>query len=318
MLVLHHRQRPARPLPPLPLYFALLLLVTCAAHAATLSGTVHYSGGLAGVSSTHPIKLLLSSDPNFDGDNVIVAQTTVPINGGAFTLEAPAAGTYYLAFALALISEQFDRFHVGEPYQIFDTRFSFPGDPIDVPQQFVILDFDDSAQLSGIAGNAQYTGTRTTISVDHPIIVELFADAQLTQPVGNKHVAINGDRYDQITFDNNTYYVRAFADLNGNSQLDAGEPSQIYFGRNRVPADPVVAGPQQTSVDFIISDPAACPGDCDGDGMVTVSELVRGVGIILGSAAVDACTALDTNRDGSVIIGELIAAVGALLQGCPT
>jgi len=61
----------------------------------------------------------------------------------------------------------------------------------------------------------------------------------------------------------------------------------------------------------------ACPGDCNGDGMVTIDELTRGVGIILQVIGFDQCPALDLNADGSVEINELIAAVNAALTGCP-
>ena len=64
------------------------------------------------------------------------------------------------------------------------------------------------------------------------------------------------------------------------------------------------------------SEAQACPGDCDGDGQVTVNEVVRGVGIGLGNAALDACLAIDTDGDGTVRINEIIAAVNAGLCGC--
>jgi len=62
--------------------------------------------------------------------------------------------------------------------------------------------------------------------------------------------------------------------------------------------------------------PQSCIGDCNGDGIVTVDELIRGVGIALGNRAPSECTALDSNGDGRVEIEELIRAVGALLRGC--
>ncbi|MEO8604665.1 MAG: cytochrome P460 family protein [bacterium] len=62
---------------------------------------------------------------------------------------------------------------------------------------------------------------------------------------------------------------------------------------------------------------ASCPGDCTGDGVVGVSELIRGVNIALGNAPVSDCPAFDVNVDGSVAVNELIAAVNAALNGCP-
>lgn len=64
--------------------------------------------------------------------------------------------------------------------------------------------------------------------------------------------------------------------------------------------------------------PAACGGDCDGNGRVTVDELVRAVNAALGNVPAESCPGLDLNGDGQVAINELIAAVNNALAGCPT
>ena len=61
---------------------------------------------------------------------------------------------------------------------------------------------------------------------------------------------------------------------------------------------------------------AACP-DCDGDGTVAINELITVVGIALGEAPLEACSAADRNGDGLVSIDEVIAAINAALDGCP-
>ncbi len=48
-----------------------------------------------------------------------------------------------------------------------------------------------------------------------------------------------------------------------------------------------------------------------------MSELVRGVNIALGSAALEVCPAADANGDGVVRISDLISAVKVALSGCP-
>jgi hypothetical protein len=64
-----------------------------------------------------------------------------------------------------------------------------------------------------------------------------------------------------------------------------------------------------------------CIGDCNGDGVVAINELITAVNIDLGLAEVDACPALSC--DGAVElashpgIGCSIAAVNNLLNGCP-
>lgn len=59
-----------------------------------------------------------------------------------------------------------------------------------------------------------------------------------------------------------------------------------------------------------------CAGDCDGDLIVTVDELVLGVRIGLGDLAVDACQTLDANGDEQVTIDELVRAVSLAIAGC--
>lgn len=62
--------------------------------------------------------------------------------------------------------------------------------------------------------------------------------------------------------------------------------------------------------------PIRCGGDCDGEGVVTVDELVLGVNIALGSAELDDCFALDLNHDRNATVDELVGAVSSALCGC--
>jgi hypothetical protein len=57
------------------------------------------------------------------------------------------------------------------------------------------------------------------------------------------------------------------------------------------------------------------PGDCNGDGKVTIDELILGVNIALDLRPVTDCPAFDTDASGMVSIGELIAAVNVALNG---
>jgi len=59
-----------------------------------------------------------------------------------------------------------------------------------------------------------------------------------------------------------------------------------------------------------------CPGDCDGNYRVSVSELIQGVNIALERVAAASCRAVDANMDGRVTIGELVRAVGNALGVC--
>ena len=57
-----------------------------------------------------------------------------------------------------------------------------------------------------------------------------------------------------------------------------------------------------------------CSGDCDGNGAVTVDELLTMVNDALNDAL--ACAAGDTNGDGEIAVDEILAGVNRALNGC--
>ena len=65
-----------------------------------------------------------------------------------------------------------------------------------------------------------------------------------------------------------------------------------------------------------VGEAGPCTGDCNGDGMVTINELITGVNIALGSQPPSACPIFDANSNGQVEINELIAGVNNALNGC--
>jgi hypothetical protein len=60
-----------------------------------------------------------------------------------------------------------------------------------------------------------------------------------------------------------------------------------------------------------------CAGDCNGDGMVRVDEMIVGVRIALGESVIADCPAFDANGDGTLAIDELVRGVTSILGGCP-
>lgn len=62
--------------------------------------------------------------------------------------------------------------------------------------------------------------------------------------------------------------------------------------------------------------PGVCVGDCDGNGMVTISELVTMVNIALDKQPVGNCLAGDANDNGLIAINEIVQAVNNALRGC--
>lgn len=71
---------------------------------------------------------------------------------------------------------------------------------------------------------------------------------------------------------------------------------------------------------FLLFTPAAhaqqCVSDCEGDGVVTVDELLRCINIALGSTATEDCPSCDANDDTAVTVDELIRGVTAALNNC--
>jgi hypothetical protein len=59
-----------------------------------------------------------------------------------------------------------------------------------------------------------------------------------------------------------------------------------------------------------------CIGDCDGDDVVRINELILAVGLALRDESAAGCAAVDENGDDLVTVNELIAAVNRSLVGC--
>lgn len=74
--------------------------------------------------------------------------------------------------------------------------------------------------------------------------------------------------------------------------------------------------PTPTNTRRKVSTPGPCVGDCDGNGTISIAELIRGVGIALGTVPYDACRVFDANRNGRVEISEIIRGVNGALDGC--
>jgi hypothetical protein len=97
--------------------------------------------------------------------------------------------------------------------------------------------------------------------------------------------------------------------------IDAGAPLGEY-GLECTAAD--ARGPDDAPLGALCNDGLvivqdSITGDCNGDGEVTIDELIRGVNIALDLAPITECPAFDTDANGQVTIEELIAAVNNAL-----
>ena len=87
--------------------------------------------------------------------------------------------------------------------------------------------------------------------------------------------------------------------------IDPANPSRIYAGTDQ-------------GVYEIEVVPAPGTGDCNGDGQVTIAELITLVNLALGTPGSMPCAAGDVNGDETITVNEIIAAVNRALEGCPS
>lgn len=80
------------------------------------------------------------------------------------------------------------------------------------------------------------------------------------------------------------------------------------------PTQPSVAG--TTPTDAPTPPDTYCAGDCDGDGVILVTELVQLANAALERVAASTCPAGDSNHDQAITIDEILLAVGNALAGC--
>lgn len=101
--------------------------------------------------------------------------------------------------------------------------------------------------------------------------------------------------------------------------IDEPADTLYYQCGNHVPMNgtlTVIDPPMATPTSTPTAIPVTCVGDCNGDGTVTVDELLAIVNIALGEADVSTCSAGDANQDGQITVNEVLSAVNSALNGC--
>jgi len=86
------------------------------------------------------------------------------------------------------------------------------------------------------------------------------------------------------------------------------------------PTNTATAAPSSTATPTPTASPTRtsipCVGDCDGDGEVTVNELIVMVNIALGNTPLTGCVAGDADHSGDITIDEILRAVNNALHSC--
>ncbi|HYD47519.1 MAG TPA: hypothetical protein VEB21_04195 [Terriglobales bacterium] len=81
----------------------------------------------------------------------------------------------------------------------------------------------------------------------------------------------------------------------------------------RTPTQTATPTRTATSTATATATPTPVLGDCDGSGVVTVDEIIRGVGIALGNLEVSRCPSLDLDGNDQVTVDEILRAVANAL-----
>ena len=177
--------------------------------------------------------------------------------------------------------------------------------------------------LMGTAQAAQLFG----IAMDQQVSGQLIIDSGRVCFGNFGGAPVDCVAYGSFTGDNGSFGTPAAAPApgealsriasSGNNATDftSGAAAPINnagaMGRLGSCAEPATPTPTETAIPT-----GACFGDCNGDGMVGINELITLVNIALGSQPASACPSLPA---GAVVnISDLITAVNNDLSGCPS
>jgi hypothetical protein len=156
----------------------------------------------------------------------------------------------------------------------------------------------------------------------------LHSSAQITGVVedGSGNPITNLGVYASATINGTQYNTSGQTDQNGDySAPVAAGVWQVSLNCNDLnsrgfptcPNSQTVTIPSQNeTADFTVQAHATCVGDCNGDGSVSIDDIIEMVDIALGDLDVSRCPAGDANDDNQITIDEILKAVSVALNGC--
>ena len=134
----------------------------------------------------------------------------------------------------------------------------------------------------------------------------------------------------QVQFSGRCYFVHS--GRRGTVYFDStqvgtvvGDTAGNYSGTLSIPSDAAVgthlihiASPRDIAASpFEVTAPSAtCAGDCNGDVLVSIDDLLQAVTVAFGDAPPSSCASVDVDGNGTVSINELLGAVQRALDGC--
>lgn len=205
----------------------------------------------------------------------------------------------------------------------------------DAPRGVALADFNDDGELDAGVATESFDSVDIllgngdgTFGTFEPYLVGGFPESVVAGDFNGDGIVdlASADSFGTIDFDSSVSVLLGNGDGTFaeavSFEVDPGAFGIVAADLNddRLP-DLVTANLDDTTISVLVNTGTpptpSCVGDCDGNGMVAINELILGVNIALGTASVDDCPAFDENGDGMVGINELVTAVNNALNNCP-
>ena len=237
--------------------------VATSAQAVTLSGTFDYSGSLGPVSASGPLRIWVAESSDF---GEAIASAAITTNGGAWSVDVPQAGDYYLLYWLDRDGDLFPG--SGEPVEVYHDKFTLAvePDPLPAPRSGVELTLNDTWVLATVSGRVTYVGNYP-VRPGPALSVTSYARPDLTSPRARALPVPNGGSYTALALGEQAYLRVHYDLIVRNDNYDPGEPYVIYNQRRTPPANPIAPG---SVVDIVFGDEYA-PTTTHITGTVTYS-----------------------------------------------
>lgn len=175
-------------------------------------------------------------------------------------------------------------------------RYVAAGVPADQTTLFAITSYDAAGNESAFSNELQLTVS--TLAADIGAADDMLPVDTLDQLPNSGIVQIDRE------------LIRYTAKQAGGTGSAAGDLVGLSRGIDGTVPDAHTAG---TLVQLAESD---CAGDCNADGVITITDLITSINIVLGADPLTICSNVDSNGDGTVTVDELITAINHALSGC--
>jgi YVTN family beta-propeller protein len=235
---------------------------------------------------------------NYGSDSISIIDTAQFAVVGSIAVDSIPNGPLSISFASQSSVGYVTTVVSGRCIRINPEYFGFDGQSFVLAPQFV----DPEAVAVTPDGMVAYVAA-TLAGSQTGVVITLNAATARQQ----RWVVVGSDPHGiAVTPDNRSVYI---ANTGSDTVSVLSRPGDQLFT-----TIPVGHSPMGVTTAMV---PEPCVGDCDGNGAVSVDELVRNVAAALGIAPPAECPTSDVNGDGQTTIDELVAAVNNALKGCP-